>query len=324
MRLSLPIIFLAILWPTFAFSQPEYVKMDARADTFGLAMTEPAELARQLTAPFQTEKAKARVIFSWVAKHIRYDCEKFRRPGKPVQFTGATAEEIQQKSEQWEANQIRQTLRKKKGVCEDYSRLFKALCEAAGLEAVVITGWGRPFYQPFSKLSKKPNHAWNAVKIDGQWRLADVTWAAGYTDRPVKKFTAYFQPGYFLTPPERFVEDHLPLEEKWQLTPCLVSREEFMRRAYSNSAQTAFPVRDYWPKDGRLIPVDRQMEICIRLDSVPPALVVVSNNSKALDAKQTIEDDFIVLRFKKPARGEVGVYGGEKKGKKEWLLRYTY
>lgn len=323
MRLSLPIMFCFLCLQETAFTQPEFEKIDARADTFGQNLTDAAELGRRLAAPYPSEKEKARAIFTWVARHIRFDCEKFRRPEK-VRFAALTEEELKKEREKWEASQIRQTLRKKKGVGEDYSLLFKSMCEAAGLEAVVIEGWGRNFYDPFRKLPKKPNHAWNAVKIDGQWRLVDAAWAAGYTDDRVRKFTAYFQPGYFLTPPERFVEDHLPFEEKWQLTHCLVSREAFTRQAYSNSAQMAFPIEDFWPKAGRLLPLDREVEICIKLDSVPPALVVVSNNSRALEARQTIEDDFIVLRFKKPVRGEVGVYGGEKKGKKEWLLRYMY
>ncbi len=324
MRLSLLIIALLPLFSTVTFAQATFEKADARADTFGQSYTDAAELARQLTSPFKTETEKARVIYTWIARHIRYDCEKFKHP-ETVRFSGQTADDLKQQQEKWEAEQIRQTLRKKRGVCEDYSRLFKSMCDAAGLEAAVITGWGRSFYQPFRKLPKKPNHAWNAVKTDGQWRLVDVTWAAGYTDERVKKFTAYFQSGYFFTPPDRFVEDHLPLEEKWQLSPCLVSRESFPLTAWSNSAQKEYPIEDYWPKSGKLLPQDRQMEICIKFVHTPPVLVVASNNSLALDFQQSIEDDFIVLRFKAPARGEVGVYGGaDKKGKKEWLLRYNY
>lgn len=323
MRLSLLITILLPLFSQPAYAQPEYEKVDARSDTIGQSYTEAAELARLLTAPYQTEKEKARALFSWIAQHIRYDCEKFRRPEK-VRFSGQTEAEIQQQQEKWEAGQIRQTLRKKKGVCEDYSRLFKALCDAAGLEAIVIRGWGRSFYQPFRKLPKKPNHAWNAVKIGGQWQLVDATWAAGYTDERVKKFTADFQPGYFLTPPERFLQDHLPLEERWQLSPCPVTREAFPRQAYVNSARVNYPVEDYWPRSGQLVAENRQLEICIKFVQTPPVLIVASENTVALDFKQTVEDGYVVLRFKAPMHGEVGVYGGEKKGKKEWLLRYMY
>lgn len=324
MRLSLLIFVLLPFLPKTAIAQSDYEKVDARADTFGQAITEAADLARQLTAPFQTETEKARAVYTWIARHIRYDCEKFRHPDK-VQFSGATPEDLQLQREKWEAGQIRQTLRKKRGVCEDYSRLFKAMCEAAGLESVVIEGWGRSFYQPFRKLPKKANHAWNAVKIDGQWRLVDATWAAGYTDERVKKFTAYFQSGYFLTPPDRFVEDHLPREEKWQLTACLVHREAFHLQPWSNAAQTVYQIEDYWPKSGKLLPQNKQIEICVKFRKTPPVLVVASNNAEALDVQQSLEDGFVVLRFKKPARGEVGVYGGaEKKGKKEWLLRYNF
>ncbi len=217
-----------------------------------------------------------------------------------------------------------QTLLKKRGTSEDYSRLFKALCGAVGIEAVVIEGWGRSFFHPFRKLPKKTNHFWNAVKIGDKWRLVDVAWAAGYTDEEATKFSAYFQPGLFLMPPDRFIQDHLPLDPNWQLTPCLVSPEAFPFQIYVNSGQVAYPIEDYWPKFGRIVPKDGMMEIRIKFTKTPPALVVASRNSRALEFKQTLEEGYVVLRFKKPRRGEVGVYGGEKTGKKGWLLRYNY
>ncbi|MCK6695623.1 MAG: transglutaminase-like domain-containing protein, partial [Thermoanaerobaculia bacterium] len=133
MRLSLPIIICFLFAQEAAFTQSGFEKIDARADTFGRSFTDAAELARQLTQPYQTEKEKARAIFTWVARNIRFDCEKFRRPEK-VRFTAQTEAELKTEREKWEASQIRQTLRKKKGVSEDYSRLFKTMCEAAGLE----------------------------------------------------------------------------------------------------------------------------------------------------------------------------------------------
>lgn len=316
--------FLALLLlPVSGFSQPEYARADAWADSIDQNVTDIAELTQRLIRPFTTEKDKARVIYTWIARHIRFDCQKLKHP-EPFRSTGKVLSDTLLEKQRLDNEQARQVLRRKKGVSADYSRLFKALCEAAALEAVMIDGWGRSFYEPFGKLPKKPNHTWNAVKIDGRWQLVDVTWAAGYLDESSSKFTMDFQSGYFLTPSERFVQDHLPLEEKWQLTPCLVSRQAFPKQAYVNSAQLSYPVEDYWPKSGELIANDRQIELCVRFVQAPPALVVASRSSVALDYKQSLEDGFLVLRFKAPPRGEVGIYGGEKKGKKIWLLRYTY
>lgn len=51
------------------------------------------------------------------------------------------------------------------GVCDSYARLYYLLCKAAGLEAFVIYGNTLRGY-----------HAWDAVKIDGEWYYADPTW----------------------------------------------------------------------------------------------------------------------------------------------------
>lgn len=51
------------------------------------------------------------------------------------------------------------------GVCASYSASFKLLADAADLESIVVTGY----------LNGNLAHAWNKVKIDGQWNILDVT-----------------------------------------------------------------------------------------------------------------------------------------------------
>ena len=51
------------------------------------------------------------------------------------------------------------------GVCASYAADFKLLCDAAGLECVVVSG----------NLEGSLPHAWNKVKIDGKWCIVDVT-----------------------------------------------------------------------------------------------------------------------------------------------------
>ena len=52
-----------------------------------------------------------------------------------------------------------------KGVCAGYSAAFKLLADAAGLENIVVTGY----------LDGSLPHAWNKVKIDGEWYIIDTT-----------------------------------------------------------------------------------------------------------------------------------------------------
>jgi hypothetical protein len=53
----------------------------------------------------------------------------------------------------------------KVGVCASYSSSFKLLADAAGLESIVVTGY----------LDGDLPHAWNKVKIDGNWQIVDST-----------------------------------------------------------------------------------------------------------------------------------------------------
>ena len=52
-----------------------------------------------------------------------------------------------------------------KCVCAGYAAAFKLLAEDAGLESIVVTGF----------LEGSLSHAWNKVKIDGEWQILDVT-----------------------------------------------------------------------------------------------------------------------------------------------------
>ena len=48
---------------------------------------------------------------------------------------------------------------KKVGVCQSYAYAYKLLCNLAGVECNVVTGY----------LDGNLPHAWNAVKIDDAW-----------------------------------------------------------------------------------------------------------------------------------------------------------
>ena len=52
-----------------------------------------------------------------------------------------------------------------KGVCASYSGAFKLLAQAAGLDCIVVTG----------NLEGNLPHAWNKVKVDGEWQIVDST-----------------------------------------------------------------------------------------------------------------------------------------------------
>ena len=53
----------------------------------------------------------------------------------------------------------------KKGSCWQYSKLFRAMCNYAGMKCQIIYG----------RINNKTLHAWNRVKINDSWKYVDVT-----------------------------------------------------------------------------------------------------------------------------------------------------
>lgn len=166
----------------------------------------PSVLVRYLSQPTRNDTEKARAIFRWVADRISYDVDAYLSNS----LVTMNAEDV---------------LRQRRGICDGYAALFEKLAREAGMEAVTIKGYAKAYgYTPGTRF-ERPNHAWNAIKIDGQWRLVDTTWGAGYVrnGRYVKVLTET----YFLAPPEQLMFTHFPLNEAWQLqsTPHLTKAQ---------------------------------------------------------------------------------------------------
>jgi hypothetical protein len=176
-----------------------YAVADALADSAppGVERSVPS-LAAYLARAGRDDLTRARALYRWVAGHITYDAEGFRT-GRPGDLSPEAV------------------LRRGRSVCEGFARLTEALGEAMGLRIEVVSGWSKGYgYTPGQTFDGPTNHAWNAVQIDGQWRLMDPTWGAGYLDESLR-FVRQFQEHYFLTKPEEFVFDHLPENPSWQL-----------------------------------------------------------------------------------------------------------
>jgi hypothetical protein len=176
-----------------------YAVADALADSApaGVERSVPS-LAAYLARAGRDDLTRARALYRWVAGHITYDAAGFRS-GQPGDLSPEAV------------------LHRGRSVCEGFARLTKALGEAMGLEIEVVSGWSKGYgYTPGQTFDGPTNHAWNAVRIDGKWRLMDPTWGAGYLDESLS-FVRRFQDHYFLTKPEEFVFDHLPERSSWQL-----------------------------------------------------------------------------------------------------------
>jgi transglutaminase/protease-like cytokinesis protein 3 len=154
-------------------------------------------LAAYLAQGTTSDLERARAAFRWITNSIAYDTDSFFSGRIPSQSPASA-------------------LSTRRGVCAGYAGLFAALARRMGLEVEVVSGYAKGWGYTPGAAPGKTNHDWNAVRIDGQWRLLDCTWGAGYVS-DAKRFVKEFAEFYFLTPPEQFVTNHLPADPKWQL-----------------------------------------------------------------------------------------------------------
>jgi len=172
-------------------------------------------LAHYLITPAKSEIEKVRLLFTWVATHINYDAEAFNSGN----LIASPAENV---------------LQTKKAVCDGFGNLLKELCSSAGLESEKISGYSKGYSYHIGDKFKDMNHAWNAVKIDNQWRLFDATCARGYGTKKNGKLvsTNKFNPYWFDVNPKELIFTHLHEESKWQLLKDSLTIEKFETLPY--------------------------------------------------------------------------------------------
>jgi len=150
-------------------------------------------LAKYLTKNCETDLQKARAIYVWLAQNVSYDARGFNT----LTFGDCSAEAV---------------LKSRVSVCEGFSNLFKALGEDVGLEIQKVSGYAKGLGYASNNKFDQPNHAWNRIKIDGEWRIFDATWGEGYAKSQngkiacIKKFDNY----WFNVSPYLAIFDHYP------------------------------------------------------------------------------------------------------------------
>ncbi len=167
--------------------------------------TDIATLAQYLAKPANNETEKIRAIHRWVSDRITYDTVAYFSKKYPDQ----SAEN---------------TLLTRKSVCAGYANLVHALAGAVGIESEVVSGIARV---SIFETNGGP-HAWNAVKLDGEWELLDSTWAAGYLKG--REYEKLYNDFYFLPAPSALVNSHLPDDSVWQMLATPLSQKQFNAR----------------------------------------------------------------------------------------------
>ena len=167
-----------------------------------------ADLALSLTDGARTDSTRAAVLYEWVARNVRYNARAF--------FRGADGHESAE-----------DVFRHRTALCGGYVALYRRLAREVGLETVPITGYAKGVDYVFGRSTKKPNHAWLAMYIAGEWRLIDPTWGAGVING--RTFEPRFTWEFFLVRPDELILSHFPEDAEWQLVDQPLERRDFER-----------------------------------------------------------------------------------------------
>lgn len=141
-----------------------------------------AKLAKDLTRGKKNDRAKAKAIYEYVAKTVKYDVQKLENDAFKLDDSAL------------------KTLETEKGVCQDYAFLTVAMLRSIGVEARYIGGMAH------SGFSFPQRHAWVEAKVGDEWLVMDPTWGAGYVQDG--KFVAKYDDKYFDPDPKEFEKTH--------------------------------------------------------------------------------------------------------------------
>ncbi|XP_041934193.1 kyphoscoliosis peptidase-like isoform X1 [Alosa sapidissima] len=250
-----------------------------------------------ITVGAVTDLQKLRAIWIWLCHNIEYDVNGYL--GMTEMITS-----------------IEQVVETRRGVCSGYARLCEQMCSEVGIECRKVSGHSKgASYRPgLHAEPTKSNHAWNAVRLQGNWYLLDSCWGAGTVDLTKRVFNKCYNEFYFLTDPDMFISDHFPDEVEWQLLKEPLSLEEFRMRVQKYSQFFQLGLTLHHPTHFLLItengeatvsmtfpePLEFSYQICQRSDSIQREL----STSAAL---LTVTTTHMKLRLRPPTQGTFDV-----------------
>lgn len=111
-----------------------------------------------------TTRETLKAIHDYLVNKMRYDMVKIGGSSTPER--DAIMEEVCARYQ----SPLNKSLASGYGICSDYTYLFQAFCQRAGIPCEFVTGQTKG-----GMFSGWDDHAWNKVYVDGAWYYIDVT-----------------------------------------------------------------------------------------------------------------------------------------------------
>ena len=218
-------LYLTFFFPFLFNAQVDFTSIDDYAKAYPKKDSSIDELANYFLLKEASELEKARMIYIWLAENINYDDHGYN-------------------SKQFGDNSAEGVIKNKLAVCEGFANLYVSLGEKLGLKIIKVTGLAKGYdYEgdSYDNVEDASNHAWNAINIDGVWKIFDATWGQGYAITNSKgKLVSKKEVAneWFNIDPKISIFSHLPEESDKQFLSPTISFETFLEMP--NIVPTAF------------------------------------------------------------------------------------
>jgi transglutaminase/protease-like cytokinesis protein 3 len=216
---------------------PEYERADRLARSMNMPVRDLqvfdsmlAMVEKDLIGP----EEKIRFAFTWIALNLEYDCG--------IDIPGSTA-----------AVELEDILKNKRSTCSGYSGLMNYALKKLGFESVTVRGVAKTAKKDLHwQTLPRANHAWNAVKVNNEWKLLDATWASGEASENCDTVIRSFSPFYFFPEPQLLALSHLPSDSSWQLISQPVDQQTFLSWPIFHDPYYEKEVSSFFPATGVL------------------------------------------------------------------------
>ena len=104
----------------------------------------------ECVTPEMSDYDKELALYTWLTGNVSYDQAHYEKKGAPRTSYEPYGPLVQGK-----------------GVCLGYATAFQLLMDMADIECITVTG---------AAFMSRENHAWNMVKLNGEWYCVDPTW----------------------------------------------------------------------------------------------------------------------------------------------------
>lgn len=120
-----------------------------------------------------------------------------------------------------------------RGVCEGYARMTQYLLEKLGIEVIYVVGEA-------DGLGGRDSHAWNILKVEGEYYQLDTTWGDPVNENEVQ--TKNYN--YFLVTDREMALAHYP--ERYDLPACTATACNYYQRESNYLVSFDYQTLYYW------------------------------------------------------------------------------